>query len=443
MTGMNVMRAIAGVCSAAALLMAPAAAGAQDHHHHGADTSAMVSTDMMAGALGISMDRMGSGTTWIPDAVAVPGFHRMGERWTFMAHGIVFGQYSHQGGPRGNDQFGSLNWAMLMLTRKFSGGGIIQGRTMLSLDPLTIRDGGYPLLLQTGETYEGEPLRDRQHPHDALMELGLLIEQPVADDVALSFYAAPSGEPALSSVAFMHRPSALDDPAAPLSHHWQDATHISYGVLTAGVFTRTAKLEASWFNGREPDEERWGIDPIRLDSWSARFTLNPNPNWSFTTGYGFLKSPETLHPDESVRRYSASALYGAQRGNGSLAASLIWGANRAHGELTHALLGETMWKLDAQNTLTARAELVQKSGEELFGHHGTVDPDAHFDIKTLSAGYLREIARPFGTTLGLGARGTVNFVPQQLEAAYGSRTPLGLFVFARLRPASAPAAERH
>src|SRR3989441_8210395 len=155
------------------------------------------------------------------------------------------------------------------------------------------------LLVQTGESYQGVPLHDRQHPHDLFMELSALYERPVARNLGLSLYLAPVGEPAVGPVAFPHRPSAGDDPMAPTSHHWQDGTHITFGVVTAGVFTRNAKLEASWFNGREPDENRTHFDYTgrRLDSYSARLTVNPGPRWSLSTWYAYLKSPEGLHPD--------------------------------------------------------------------------------------------------------------------------------------------------
>src|SRR5262249_33652192 len=168
---------------------------------------------------------------------------------------------------------------------------------------------GYPLLLQSGESFHGEPLHDRQHPHDFWMELGAIYERAISKRVAVELYAAPSGEPALGPVAFMHRPSAMDNPAAPLGHHWQDATHIAFGVITAGVFTHRLKLEGSVFNGREPDENRWDFDPIVLDSYSGRATFNPDSNWSFTAGYGFLKNPEALEPAVSLHRLTASALY--------------------------------------------------------------------------------------------------------------------------------------
>jgi hypothetical protein len=250
----------------------PGMAGMPGMHGH-------TTEDMMIGPAGVSMERMGSGTTWIPDAVTMPNRRRMLGDWMIMSHGFAFLQYDKQSGERGDDQFGSLNWTMLMATHDFAGGRF-QARTMLSLDPLTVTNRGYPLLLQSGETYKGQPLHDRQHPHDFWMELGALYQRPITKSLAWSIYAAPSGEPALSPVAFMHRPSGMDNLTAPIGHHWQDATHVSFGVLTGGIFTHTWQLEGSIFNGREPDENRWNFDPIKLDSYSARFTVNPNVHWS-------------------------------------------------------------------------------------------------------------------------------------------------------------------
>src|SRR5207247_772095 len=187
-----------------------------------------------------------------------------------------------------------------------------------------------PLLVQSGESDQGAPLHDRQHPHDLFMELAALYERPVARHFALSLYLAPVGEPAVGPVAFPHRPSAADDPLAPISHHWQDGTHITFGVVTAGIFTRSAKLEASWFNGREPDEIRTNFDYAgrRLDSYSARLTVNPEPRWSVSAWYAYLRSPEALNPDESLHRIGASALTTQPVGTeGTWSSALIYGAN--------------------------------------------------------------------------------------------------------------------
>ena len=398
---------------------------------------------MAESPFGISMDRMGSGTTWIPDAVALPSRHFMAGGWNMMLHGFVFAQYDKQGGRRGADQFGSLNWGMLMASREV-GGGSFQARTMLSLDPATVTGRGYPLLLQSGEQYQGKPIHDRQHPHDFWMELGLLYERAIVGPLGISLYLAPAGEPALGPVAFMHRPSSMDVPMAPLGHHWQDATHISFGVVTAGVFTKEWKLEGSAFNGREPDDQRWNFDPIRLDSYSGRITYNPTQNWSFAAGYGYLKSPEAAHPDEAIHRTTASVMHGTRLGqNGQWATTMVWGTNAVGSQSTrsHSLLLESEAVLDSRKTVFGRIEYVQKSAEDLvvdtpeFGFA----PDRRFNVQVASLGYIREVAQWRGTTIGLGGLGSVNFVPGPLEKAYGSRSPLGAMVFLRLRPVRAAA----
>jgi hypothetical protein len=391
---------------------------------------------MAPNPLGISMNRAASGTTWTPDAITLPSLHFMRGNWDYMVHGFVFGQYTDQGGPRGDTQAGSLNWGMFMATHHLAGGRF-SFRTMLSLDPWSVTDKGYPLLLQTGETYNGARLRDRQHPHDFFMELGATWERAVTDKWGVSLYVAPSGEPALSPVAFMHRQSAMDNPFAPLSHHWVDATHVSYGVLTGGVFTNKWKLEGSIFNGREPDQHRWNIEPIKLDSYSGRLTVNPTANWSGTIGYGWMKSPEIIDPTESMQRVTASLLHGAKFGTeGQVATTFVWGANLHHGEFSNAYLAETEAVLNARSTLFGRAELVQKSAEDLVltPPADVFDAERVFNVGALTLGYIHELLPLKRATIGLGAMGTLNMVPSDLETAYGSRTPTAWTVFVRLRP---------
>jgi hypothetical protein len=388
--------------------------------------------------LGVSMDRMGSGTSWIPAAVPLPSRNTTVGAWDLMFQGIAFAQFDKQGGPRGSEQFGSINWGMLMASHAL-GDGQLQLRTMLSLDAIGITGFGYPLLLQTGEAYQGQSLHDRQHPHDLFMELSALYQRRVASGVALSLYAAPAGEPALGPVAFVMRPSAMDTPSAPIGHHWQDATHVTFGVLTAGLFMKEWKLEGSWFNGREPDDQRWNFDPIRLDSWSGRLTFAPGDHWSASASYGFLKSPEALTPDVSLHRVTASLMYGGKlSADGQLATTFLWGANMHsdHPGLSHSGLIESDAVLDRSNTVFGRIELVQKTADEfvLDGPSFNFAPTQTFNVGAVSLGYIREILPMKSATLGLGAMGTVNLVPHELQTVYGSRTPLGLFVFLRVRP---------
>lgn len=388
--------------------------------------------DMMTGPLGLSHVRMGSGTSWMPDSSPMHATHKMFGAWTAMIHGVAFGQYDDQGSDRGDRQLGIVDWEMLMLMRNI-GTGKLHLHAMASLEPATLGAKGYPLLLQTGESYEGQPLHDRQHPHDAIMELAAMFQQPIASNLAFEVYGGLAGEPALGPVAFMHRPSAQNDPLAPLGHHWQDATHISYGVATAGLYSRRWKLEGSWFNGREPDENRWNLDLRRFDSYSGRLTINPAARLSLSGWYGYLPSPEMLHPDESVHRYGASALY-AGRGiaGGSWASTLLWGANAHAGRDENSLLVETNLELGEKNAVFARGEYVRKSAEELV--LSTFAPDREFDINSLVAGYVREIASIPGGSIGMGGRASINFVPSSLEPIYGTRAPKGFDVYVRVRP---------
>ena len=285
------------------------------------------SMEMNEGPLGIPESRMGSGTSWLPDASPMHAAHMMLGDWTLMLHGEGFAQYDWQGGSRGANQRGIINWVMAAASRSM-GGGRLEVRSMLSAEPWTVGSRGYPLLLQSGESYRGAPLHDRQHPHDLFMELAALYERAVARNLGFSLYLAPVGEPAVGPVAFPHRPSAADDPLAPISHHWQDGTHITFGVVTAGVFTYGVKLEGSWFNGREPDERRTGFDYAgrKLDSYSVRLTGNPGPRWSVSAWYAYLKSPEGLRPDESLHRIGVAALTTQALGErGTWSSALIYG----------------------------------------------------------------------------------------------------------------------
>ena len=435
-----------------ALVGAPVAAHAQHEHHPPArpdsarhDTMPGMSAapqaghdmaSMMEGPLGISHVRMGSGTSWMPDSSPMHANHRMWGDWTVMLHGVAFAQYDRQWSRRGDDQLGVIDWEMLMAMRRV-GSGMLHLHGMASLEPATLGAKGYPLLLQTGESYKGEPLHDRQHPHDAIMELAALFQQPVGRNLAVELYGGLAGEPALGPVAFMHRPSAQNDPLSPLGHHWQDATHISYGVLTAGVYERRFKLEGSWFNGREPDENRWNLDLRRPDSYSGRLTINPTGRLSLASWYGYLKSPEGLHPDESVHRYGASVLYGARGlAGGAWGSMLLWGANEHGGRAEHSIVAESNLEIGHRNAVFGRAEYVRKSAEDLV--LPAMDAERQFDIGSLVFGYVREVASIPGGSIGVGGRASVNFIPGALEPYYGTRTPAGISLYVRVRPKRMP-----
>ena len=381
---------------------------------------------------------MASGTSWVPLSSTVRGSHLMAGDWMLMVHGVAYGQYTNQQGARGGWQFGSINWLMFSAAHP-TPGGRVELRAMGSAEPYTLGKVGYPLLLQTGETYAGVPLHDRQHPHDLAMELSTTFEQRVAGPVSASLYLAPVGEPAAGPVAFMHRPSADGDPFAPLSHHWQDGGHVTFGVLTAGLFTDHVRLEGSLFNGREPDEVRTNFDfrGRRLDSWSARLTLRPSRDWALSGWYAYLDSPEAMFPADWNRHVGASMLHSRPIGrDGAWSSAVIWGAKRHEPSnhhpitrFTHSLTAESSLQIGRRNTLFARGEYVQKDMEELFLPH--VREQIH-DVKSIAAGYVVDVAQARSATLGFGVRGAMSFIPDTLALYYGSRRPVGGAVFARL-----------
>src|SRR5262245_20561728 len=209
--------------------------------------------------LGLDRARDGSGTSWLPDASPMQGLMTQRGSWMLMLHGNGFLEFIKTGSDRGDDQFGSINWLMGAGQREIASGQL-QLRGMISAEPATVGRCGYPALLQTGEFCNGTSLHDRQHPHDLFMELAADYRRAINESVAVERDGGPAGEPALGPPAFPHRLSAMPNPIAPISHHWLDSTHISFGVVTGGLYGKKWKAEASAFNGREPDDRRYNLD---------------------------------------------------------------------------------------------------------------------------------------------------------------------------------------
>ncbi|MBI4408219.1 MAG: hypothetical protein HY561_00840 [Gemmatimonadetes bacterium] len=426
-----------GVGALALVWMTPLWAQHGDHEGEATKHQEQPEAAHAVGPAGIPMQRTGSGTAWQPDLSPMYGRHLRAGAWSPMVHGSVFLQYVDAGGRRGDEQLGATTWFMGMAKRRFAGGEL-GVRGMFSLDPLTVGTCGYPLLLATGETCEGEALHDRQHPHDLLMEITAEYARELAPGLALTLYGGPAAEPALGPVAFPHRLSALANPLAPIGHHWQDATHIAFGVVTAGVFGRAWKLEGSVFNGREPDEARYDLDLNGLDSYSGRIWWLPSERVAFQVSLGHLEEAEVdvdVGGRRDVDRTTASLTYHHPVSRGGLwATTLVWGRNREQDERTHSALVETSLNLQEQHLFFARGEIVQKPAGDLdVSDAGGFTVDRRFTVGSGSLGYMRQIGIG-GLVGGIGARAGLAFVPDALESFYGSQ-PFGFVVFAHLRPA--------
>jgi hypothetical protein len=354
--------------------------------------------------------------------------------WHVMVHGIANAVHDDQSGPRGATKTLVQSMATVMANRP-AGAGELELRAMLSLDPAMGR-GGYPLLFQTGETADGRTtLRDRQHPHDAFMELSASYTLPAGDERSVFAYAGLPGEPALGPPTFMHRFSGMRIPEAPLTHHWLDSTHITFGVVTLGLVQGPWKLEGSWFNGREPDERRWNVEMRSFDSWSARVRYAPAPGWALQASYGDLRSPESLEPDVRVRRSTASVSHRAKTADGEWEATLAWGMNDKRGpegavRLPGVML-EGTYVLRDRHTFMGRLERVRN--DELFDHEDPLHGRA-FTVGKLSLGYIYDFAKTGPVKWGLGALASVYAPARELDAAYGPRPrSVMLFLQARLQ----------
>jgi plastocyanin len=391
--------------------------------------------------INVPMTQESSGTAWIPSSSPMSARMKMfGDGSMLMFHGNMFLRYTNTGSRRDfgvggkgdNDRFDAPSMFMLMYSRPLTEKSQIGFRAMMSLDPIIERGYGYPLLYQSGETYRGEPIHDRQHPHDFFSELSATYSYRINDEQSFFLYAGYPGEPALGPPTFMHRLSAMNNPDAPLSHHWQDSTHVTFGVLTAGYNFGKFKLEASAFKGQEPNENRWDFDAPKLDSFSGRLSFNPNENWAFQISYGYLKNPEPSEPSLKIlRRTTASAIYNKKFGaDKNLAASFVWGQNYGNGERTNAFLFETDYTF-AKNSIFGRAERVQKSGHELVLDEA--DHDEIFWVGEFSIGYLREIYKNENLSVGLGAQATFYQNPAALASYYGGTDHRAGQIFLRFR----------
>jgi len=376
------------------------------------------------------MTREASGTAWQPEATPMEGLHLMPGDWMLMFHGSASAVYDYQSGYRGDRKFFSPNMVMGMAQHPL-GPGTFGLRTMLTLEPATIGKTGYPLLLQTGETADGQtPLIDRQHPHDLFMELAATYSVPLGDQSSLFAYFGYPGEPALGPATFMHRFSGMDNPEAPITHHWLDSTHVTFGVATLGYVRNQFKIDGSIFTGREPDENRWDFERPRFDSYAARLTWNPAKAWSMQVSYGNIHSPEQLDPDIDVERVTASVAYHYAWNENHWQTTFAWGRNFQHpGPELDAFLLESLVNFRKTHTVFGRVENVQK--DELFPPGDPRDGEI-FRVTKMSVGYIYDFPKWNHVRFGLGGLGSVHLLPGNLTSTYGE-TPLSFMLFVRAK----------
>ena len=356
-----------------------------------------------------------------------------GSGWMWMTDGVLFATFNSQGGERGVREFKSQNWFMVSAARDV-GPGQLTLKGMFTIEPVTTTRRGYAELFQMGEAYHHLENIDRQHPHDLFAQLAAVWQRPVGA-YRLSFAGAPVGEATLGPVAFMHRPSASENPTAPLSHHTLDSTHTVQGLVGAAVDRGPLTVEGSWFRGREPDEDRVDIDFGALDSWATRVWYRPSRAWIAQVSYGYLHQPEELEPGD-IRRVTGSVSW--QRGNEAhlIAISAMVGHNRKiyNTNLT-AFLSEATIRRDRW-FFYGRVEELQIETEHLFFPTVAHVPHPRELIDRLSA-YTGGVGFSLGTLskfeFAVAGDVTGYAVPDRLVPVYDAH-PVSSHVFLRIRP---------
>jgi hypothetical protein len=339
-----------------------------------------------------------AGWQWTDDANAFVGFNDQERKFTdFRA-------------------WESQNWMMLEGTHRLDR-GTFRLITMASLEPFTLHKIGSPQVFQTGETFHGAPLTDYQHPHDLFMALGADYRR-TKGRVSYLVGADAVGSPTLGPTAFMHRPSAYGNPEAPLSHHYMDSTHITPGVVRAGVTVNGWGVEGSWFRGEEPDEKRTDLDLGKLDSYAMRVSWTHGP-WAAQASGARLHMPEIITP------YDADTLTGSiaytkpeRRVTGWM---FGFGQKREiHGNF-EAYLFEATIKASTHAIVYTRAESVDKDILDAGFHpRGVFHRHRHSQVGALTVGYLFNFLQTKAGVFGVGADLTGYSVPLNLQDAYGS-----------------------
>ena len=385
------------------------------------------------------LSHAGSGTSAQPVSTPTPMLMTMKGSWMLMFHANVFLLDEQQSSPRGGDKFFSTSWFMPMAQRNL-GPGVFTTRVMLSLEPATFTGRRYPLLFQQGETAFGVPIADGQHPHDFIMELAILYDLKLGEKSLLSFYFAPTGDPAIGPTAYAHRASASENPVGPLGHHQEDSTHIADDVVTVGFTHGITRIEASGFHGREPDEFRWDIDQGKIDSWSTRLTMEPGKNWSGQYSYARITSPEAVFPSENQERMTASVMYNRPLRDGNWANTLLWGRTRSLQDhsIFNSYLFESTARFRVRNYVWTRVESAERSNELILGENSLppgFQEQPIGQVQAYTVGYDRDVDLLPHLASAIGAQLTTYGVAERLKPIYGAH-PVGVALFVRLRPFS-------
>jgi hypothetical protein len=254
--------------------------------------------------------------------------------------------------------------------------------------------------------------------------MGLTLSDTITlghDKDNLKVFFAPRGESTDGPIAFMHRPTGMVNPDAPLGHHiGQDVGHISSTVIGASLKSGTFHFEASTYHGAEPVPTEVDLPIRNPDSYSFRVIDEFSDQWMAMVSFAHITNPEPDQPEvTSEDRYSTSVYYNRDLSNGWKFYDMLVFGLVTHYDNTSTLssFGEEFLFRGDRPRIWGRIEVLQRTASELEVMYLPENDPPHW-VTALTLGYTHKLADLSGMELGLGASGTVDFVGS-FKDAYG------------------------
>jgi len=352
----------------------------------------------------------------------------------------VFGVLSFAPGPRGINQFALPNMFMLDTGRSIGERNFVNLDLMTTTELWTYPQRGYPQLLQIGEEHgNGQPFIDAQHPHSSpIMGLTLSDTVSLGRGGGLKLFFAPRGESTDGPVPFMHRDSARDNPDAPLGHHvGQDVGHISSTVLGAQFNLARTTIEASVFNGTEPDPTKVDLPLGPINSEALRVTYALTASDRVMGSIANVQQEDPQYPGSTSATRLSASLYDhlALANLDYLDHAFIVGSIQRHPNqpTLSSVLDEALLQRGS-SAYWGRIEVLQRLRSELEipgSPPGSAD-EKHW-VSALTLGYTYWSPLHDGLQVGFGGSLTLDVIPGDWASAYGSRTPLTFRLIVQLR----------
>lgn len=360
----------------------------------------------------------------------------------WMVHGNAFGTGINAEGPRGGRAFASANMLMADYGQSVADHHYLNVELMATAEKWTMPAAGYPELAQAGDYHaDNEPFVDRQHPHSSPI-MGLTFSDTIDLESGgdyLKLFIAPRGASTDGPVAFMHRPTGMANPVAPLGHHvGQDVGHVSSGVYGIEYGFSAVRLEFSTFNGEEPSPTKVDLPTATPNSYAGRLTIGFNPSWFMMASTAYVEHPDPNTPDlDHYSRYSLSSYNTINLGNRwTVYNSLIYGLNRNPGGVLteptslNSFAEEFLFDSDTAK-IWGRSEVLQRTPGDLE-IAGDLDPSTARWVSAWTIGYTRTLVRWTNAELNIGASITKTFLPVEFQPPYGGN-PLSENVFLQLQ----------